>query len=73
MTADFSRWTFRRRLRKSQFSTTQKSDFCIAAIFGGKRAYFAPPQSMKKDFQLSKNRTAVTKENAPGSARIAPQ
>ena len=23
--ADFSRWTFRRRLRKSQFSTTQKS------------------------------------------------
>ena len=31
--ADFSRWTFRRRLRKSQFSTTQKSDFQVRAIF----------------------------------------
>jgi len=41
VTADFSRWTFRRRLRNLPFSTTQKSDFCATAIFGGKRVYFA--------------------------------
>ena len=54
VTADFSRWTFRRRLRKSQFSTTQKSDFCIAAIFGGKRVYFAPLKTIERDFIRSK-------------------
>ena len=42
VTADFSRWPFRRRLRKSQFSSTRKSAFGSAAIFGVKRAYFAP-------------------------------
>ena len=42
VTADFSRWTFRRRLRKSQFSTTQKSDFQVRAIFSADRTYFAP-------------------------------
>jgi len=30
-------------------------------------------QTMKRDFQAFKKRTAVTKENAPGSAKIAPQ
>ena len=33
VTADFSRWTFRRRLRKLLFSTTQKSAFHAATIF----------------------------------------
>ena len=42
LAADFSRWTFRRRLRKSRFSTTQKSDFQIRAIFSADRTYFAP-------------------------------
>ena len=40
---------------------------------GAGRTHFAPLQSMKRNFRLFKNRTAVTKENAPGSARIAPQ
>ena len=30
-----------------------------------RQAYFAPPQSMKRDFQAFKNRTAVTKEERP--------
>ena len=40
--ADFSRWTFRRRLKNPLFSIAQKSDFSIAAIFRVKRAYFEP-------------------------------
>ena len=31
-----------------------KSDFCIAAIFGGKRVYFAPLQSMENTFTPTK-------------------
>ena len=42
VTADFSRWPFRRRLRNFPFSTTQKSDFCATAIFSADRTYFAP-------------------------------
>ena len=38
-----------------------------------RQACFESPQSMKRDFQAFKNRTAVTKENVPGSAKIAPQ
>ena len=37
------------------------------------QACFESPQSMKRNFRPFKNRTAVTKENAPGSAEIAPQ
>ena len=40
-TADFSRWTFRRRLRNPLFSTAQKSDFQVREIFGVDCAYFA--------------------------------
>jgi len=42
ITADFSRWTFRRRLRNLLFSTARKSDFQVRAIFGADRAYFEP-------------------------------
>ena len=42
VTTDFSGWTFRRRLKKSPFSTAQKSDFSIAAIFSTDYTYFAP-------------------------------
>jgi len=42
VTADFSRWTFRRRLRNLLFSTARKSDFQVRAIFGADRAYFEP-------------------------------
>ena len=31
------------------------------------------PKSMKRNFRPFKNRTAVTKENIPGSAEITPQ
>jgi len=41
-------------------------------INGAGQACFESPQSMKRDFQAFKNRTAVTKENAPSSAEIAP-
>ena len=40
--ADFSRWTFRSRLRNLPFSTTRKSDFQVRAIFSADRTYFAP-------------------------------
>ena len=40
--ADFSRWTFRRRLRNFPFSSTRKSDFQVRAIFGTDYTYFAP-------------------------------
>ena len=42
VTADFSRWTFRRRSAKPSLSTAQKSAFCAAAIFSADRTYFAP-------------------------------
>ena len=41
VTADFSRWTFRSQTAKPPLSTTRKSDFSVASIFGGKRVYFA--------------------------------
>ena len=72
VTADFSRWTFRRRLRKSQFSTTQKSDFQVRAIFGADRAYFAPLKTIERDFIRSKIAPLEPKKNVPGSAKIAP-
>ena len=40
---------------------------------GAGQACFESPQSMKRNFRPFKNRTAVTKENAPGSAEIASQ
>ena len=40
---------------------------------GADRAYFEPLESIKRTSQPSKKYTAVTKENVPGSARIAPQ
>ena len=42
----------------------------IHVINGAGQACFESPQSMKRDFQAFKNRTAVTKENIPGSAKI---
>ena len=72
----------------SWFPQTQMSQgfwWCLVAVSEGNRgnhlrvingagqACFESPQSMKRDFRPFKNRTAVTKENAPGSAEIAPQ
>ena len=37
----------------------------LRVINGAGQACFESPQSMKRDFQAFKNRTAVTKENAP--------
>ena len=48
MATDFPRWSFRKRLRNSLFSTTQKSDFCAMAILVAKCVYFAPLKSIKR-------------------------
>jgi hypothetical protein len=45
----------------------------LRMINGAGQACFESPQSMKRNFRPFKNRTAVTKEDAPGSAEIAPQ
>ena len=50
VTADFSRWTFRRQTAKPPFSAAQKSAFGSAAIFGADRAYFIPVNKISKCF-----------------------
>ena len=43
----------------------------LRMINGAGQACFESPQSMKRNFRPFKNRTAETKENAPGNAEFA--
>ena len=60
---DGALWPFRKKIE----------EITSLKIGSAGQACFESPQSMKRDFQAFKNRTAVTKEAFPGSAEIAPQ